>query len=437
MLSVNGLSARYGMHHALSSVSLHVDGDEVVVILGANGAGKSTLLKSIAGNCEGVTEGEVLLHGQSLRAMDAFEIVEQGIAFVPEGRGIFGDLSVHENLLLGAYADHARSEQKQNLERVLALFPKLGERKSQIARTMSGGEQQMVAIGRALMSAPSILMLDEPSLGLSPLLCKELFQSLILVRDSGVGILLVEQNAKQSLGIADRGYLLENGKITGENTAANLLHDPAVQSAYLGGAGSESTSGPATAVSHGQGMGKAATEVVETQVAATRVPSDNDSATVSADSLLHEDISSLVARASSTASDANRRASALTQAQSTSATKLHNPRFVVPQSQNSSHENGSDSPKHVPVDAASMSNSPIAGTAYRQDQKIQDMLDEFETAARRAAGGPAPTVGTGTVSVVPSQDDAEVLPVIPVYRKDPVTVYKRDSSGKLLLQEKD
>ena len=231
------------MHEALSGISLQVDHREIVVILGANGAGKSTLLKAIAGICEGVSSGDVSLDGRSLNNLNAEQIVEAGIAFVPEGRGIFGDLTVQENLLLGAYAEHARDRQTENLDRVLTLFPKLAERKKQIARTMSGGEQQMVAIGRALMSAPTVLMLDEPSLGLSPLLCKELFSSLMQVRETGVGILLVEQNAKQSLGIADRGYLLENGSIVGEDSAESLLHDPAVQAAYLGGAAAAAVSG--------------------------------------------------------------------------------------------------------------------------------------------------------------------------------------------------
>ncbi|MCE2661050.1 MAG: ATP-binding cassette domain-containing protein, partial [Rubrivivax sp.] len=155
-----------------------------------------------------------------------------------EGRGIFGDLPVRDNLALGGFAHRARTQAEANLQRVLSLFPRLAERQTQLARTMSGGEQQMVAIGRALMSAPTILMLDEPSLGLSPLLCGELFRNLQAIRQTGVGILLVEQNARQSLAIADRAYLLENGAIAGEGPAAQLARDPAVQAAYLGGAAS-------------------------------------------------------------------------------------------------------------------------------------------------------------------------------------------------------
>lgn len=240
MLDVRGLSATYGQHPALQDVSLTVKPGEIVVILGANGAGKSTLLRAIAGICEGHVTGDVALRDQSLMGNSSDEIVERGVSLVPEGRGIFGDLSVRENLVLGAYATRARANEKANLDRVLGLFPKLRERQGQIARTMSGGEQQMVAIGRAMMSSPDILMLDEPSLGLSPLLCKELFQNLTHVKKLGIGILLVEQNAKQSLAIADRGYLLENTRITHEDSAENLSRDPAVQKAYLG-AGAKST----------------------------------------------------------------------------------------------------------------------------------------------------------------------------------------------------
>ena len=234
MLEVDSLSVAYGAHSALQEASLCVRAGEIVVILGANGAGKSSLLRAIAGISEGLVDGVVTLNGENLRTLGSDAIVERGVALVPEGRGIFPDLSVRENLLLGAYSKRARDAERDNLERVLQLFPKLQERQGQIARTMSGGEQQMVGIGRAMMSAPSILMLDEPSLGLSPLLCKELFASLRQVRDAGIGILLVEQNAKQSLAIADRGYLLENTRITHSDTAQQLATDPAVQAAYLG-----------------------------------------------------------------------------------------------------------------------------------------------------------------------------------------------------------
>jgi len=234
MLEVSNLSATYGKHSALQGISLRVGLGEIVVILGANGAGKSTLLRAISGICDGEVSGTVSLDSALISELSSDQIVERGIALVPEGRGIFGDLTVKENLLLGAYSNRARRDENANLDPVLKLFPKLQERQGQVVRTMSGGEQQMVAIGRAMMSAPQILMLDEPSLGLSPILCKELFQNLTIVKNLGIGILLVEQNAKQSLAIADRGYLLENTRITFEDTAAKLANDSAVQKAYLG-----------------------------------------------------------------------------------------------------------------------------------------------------------------------------------------------------------
>ncbi|MBT9487165.1 MAG: ABC transporter ATP-binding protein [Rubrivivax sp.] len=236
MLEVNKLAVTYGQHRALKGVDLSVKPGEIVVMLGANGAGKTSLLKAVAGLIPADAGSQVRLDGHALSGQPPHHIVEAGLALVPEGRGIFGDLSVQENLVLGAFAQRARIDQAANLDRVLGLFPKLAERSAQIARTMSGGEQQMVAIGRALMSAPTILMLDEPSLGLSPLLCSELFKALQAVRATGVGILLVEQNARQSLAIADRAYLLENGQIVGQGPAAQLARDPAVQAAYLGGA---------------------------------------------------------------------------------------------------------------------------------------------------------------------------------------------------------
>ena len=235
MLKIDALKVTYGLHMALHGASLAVNPGEIVVMLGANGAGKSSLLRAVAGISEGAVSGSATLGDADLTKLKPDEIVEAGIAFVPEGRGIFGDLSVWENLLLGAYPARARPHQDRNLERVLGLFPKLADRRAQIARTMSGGEQQMVAIGRAMMSNPEILMLDEPSLGLSPLLCQELFSNLARIRETGVGVLLVEQNAKQSLAIGDRGYLIDNGEITGEDSAEALMRDPAVQAAYLGG----------------------------------------------------------------------------------------------------------------------------------------------------------------------------------------------------------
>jgi len=237
MLEVSGLSASYGEHRALVGVDLAIARGEILVILGANGAGKTTLLKAIAGLVRPHAGARIVFDGRDLTALPSHAIVEAGIALVPEGRGIFGELTVRENLLLGAYAKRARAKESANLDLVLGLFPRLHERLRQTVRTMSGGEQQMVAIARALMSAPDILLLDEPSLGLSPLLCGELFQVLAGIRKTGIGILLVEQNAKQSLNIADRGLLIETGRIVGHGSAAALKVDPAVQRAYLGAGG--------------------------------------------------------------------------------------------------------------------------------------------------------------------------------------------------------
>ncbi|WP_159913929.1 ABC transporter ATP-binding protein [Pantoea sp. 18069] len=236
MLEVHDLSLAYGKHQALRGVSLQVDKGELVVMLGANGAGKSSLLKAIGAMVRPQDGARVLLAGQELTRLPAHKVVEAGLALVPEGRGVFGDLTVRENLQLGAQPRRARALEAQSLARVLDLFPKLAQRMAQTVRTMSGGEQQMVAVGRALMSAPDILLLDEPSLGLSPLMCKELFAALARIRKLGVGVLLVEQNARQSLAIADRGYLLETGLVVGQGSAAELQASPAVRKAYLGAA---------------------------------------------------------------------------------------------------------------------------------------------------------------------------------------------------------
>jgi branched-chain amino acid transport system ATP-binding protein len=235
MLEVRALSVFYGRHRAVEDASVTVAAGEIVVMLGANGAGKSTFLRAVAGLTPAAAESVVVMDGREISHRPPHEVVEAGIALVPEDRGIFADLTVRENLSLGAYPKRARAGRDANMARVLALFPALAERAGQVVRTMSGGEQQMVAIGRAMMSAPSILMLDEPSLGLSPLLCTEFFRALARVRETGVGVLLVEQNARQSLAIADRGYLLDNGRIAGSGSADELASDEAVQKAYLGG----------------------------------------------------------------------------------------------------------------------------------------------------------------------------------------------------------
>jgi len=235
MLEVKGLSVSYGKHRALDNVSLRVEAGELVVILGANGAGKSSLLRALGGMLLALPGASATLDGQELLTLAPHRLVETGLALVPEGRGIFVDLTVRENLQLGALAPRARRKEAENLERVLSLFPRLGERLPQRVGTMSGGEQQMVAIARAIMSAPRFLLLDEPSLGLSPLMCSELFRAIEKIRGLGVGILMVEQNANLSLRIADRGYLLETGRVVGQGSADDLRIDPAVQRAYLGG----------------------------------------------------------------------------------------------------------------------------------------------------------------------------------------------------------
>jgi len=236
MLDVAGLSVRYGKHLAVADAAFSVRHGEIVVLLGANGAGKSSCLKALGGMVAHVPGARIALDGLKLAGLPPHEVVERGLVLVPEDRGIFAELDVRENLLLGAYSRRARAAAAASLSKVLALFPRLAERQQQIVRTMSGGEQQMVGIGRAMMSDPRLLLLDEPSLGLAPMLCKELFQALERIRSLDVGILLVEQNARQSLAIADRGYLMENGRIVGEGSAARLKSEPAVQQAYLGGA---------------------------------------------------------------------------------------------------------------------------------------------------------------------------------------------------------
>lgn len=236
MLEVVDLSLHYGRHVALNRVSLRVGKGETVVILGANGAGKSSLLKSIAGIARPDSGAIVSFENRAITGRPAHEVLEAGIALVPEGRGVFGDLTVEENLALGAYAKRARAHAGKNRDFVYDLFPKLKERRAQYVNTMSGGEQQMVAIGRALMSKPDLLMLDEPSLGLAPVVVGELFRSLGRIRERGLALLIVEQNVRMSLSIADRGYLAEAGRIGGENTAEALMGDAAVQRAFLGAA---------------------------------------------------------------------------------------------------------------------------------------------------------------------------------------------------------
>jgi branched-chain amino acid transport system ATP-binding protein len=234
MLKLESVSISYGAIQAVRDVSIDVPRGEVVTIIGANGAGKSTLLKSIVG-LEPVAGGRVTFDGQDITTTPAHRRTGMGVALSPEGRGVFSDQSVRDNLLLGAYSiksDSARTEQK--IEQFFTMFPRLKERQEQFAGTLSGGEQQMLAIARALMSEPKLLLLDEPSLGLAPLIIRDIFNTIRALRETGLTILLVEQMANQALGVADRAYVLETGKIILQGKGSDLLNDPKVRAAYLG-----------------------------------------------------------------------------------------------------------------------------------------------------------------------------------------------------------
>ena len=234
MLKLNSVNVSYGAIQAVRDVSIEVPKGEVVTIIGANGAGKSTLLKSIVG-LEPVNKGQVLLEGRDITSTPAHRRTGLGVALSPEGRGVFADQSVRDNLLLGAYSkkeDASRTEQK--IEQFFVLFPRLRERQEQFAGTLSGGEQQMLAIARALMSEPKLLLLDEPSLGLAPLIIKDIFSTIRMLRETGLTILLVEQMANQALAVADHAYVLETGRITHQGKGSDLLNDPKVRAAYLG-----------------------------------------------------------------------------------------------------------------------------------------------------------------------------------------------------------
>ena len=232
ILSVQDINVYYGAIHAIQDVSLTVNEGEIVTLIGANGAGKSTTLQTISGLLRSKT-GDIRFCGQSIAHVPSHKIVERGIAQVPEGRRIFLQMTVQENLEMGAFTRSGGVE--KDLERVYALFPRLLERKKQIAGTLSGGEQQMLAMGRALMSRPRLMLLDEPSMGLAPLLVQEIFNIIKEINDSGTTVLLVEQNARMALSIADKAYVLETGNITLEGTGKELLNSEAVQKAYLGG----------------------------------------------------------------------------------------------------------------------------------------------------------------------------------------------------------
>ena len=233
MLEVKDLQVYYGVIQALKGISFHVNQGEVIALIGANGAGKTTTLQTLTGILS-PKSGSIVFEGKDLTRTPAHKIVEMGMAHVPEGRRVFADMSVYENLLLGAYPRKDKAEIAESLASVYKRFPRLEERKGQRAGTLSGGEQQMLAMGRALMSRPRIILMDEPSMGLSPIFVNEIFDIIREVSESGTTVLLVEQNAKKALSIADRAYVLETGSITMDGKAEDLLNDEAVQKAYLG-----------------------------------------------------------------------------------------------------------------------------------------------------------------------------------------------------------
>ncbi|MDI3441972.1 high-affinity branched-chain amino acid ABC transporter ATP-binding protein LivF [Erwinia aphidicola] len=233
MLSLNNVSAHYGKIQALHNVSLHINQGEIVTLIGANGAGKTTLLGTLCGEPR-ASEGSIVFDGKAITDWQTARIMREAIAIVPEGRRVFSRMSVEENLAMGGFFAE-RQQYQQRIKRVYELFPRLYERRVQRAGTMSGGEQQMLAIGRALMSQPRLLLLDEPSLGLAPIIIQQIFDTIEQLRQEGMTIFLVEQNANQALKLADRGYVLENGHVVLEDSGAALLANEAVRSAYLGG----------------------------------------------------------------------------------------------------------------------------------------------------------------------------------------------------------
>jgi len=233
VLSIEGLNVLYGDIQVLWDVSIRVEQGEVVTILGPNGAGKTTLMKTISGLLR-PSGGAILFEGRQLERLPPYRIVEYGVVQVPEARQLFPEMSVAENLDLGAYLPVARRQRAESLESVLELFPILSERRRQLAGTLSGGQQQMLAIGRALMSCPRLLMLDEPSLGLAPVVVEDMFAAITSIHQQGLSVLLVEQNVHQALGVASRAYVLETGRVNREGSPAELLADPHIRAAYLG-----------------------------------------------------------------------------------------------------------------------------------------------------------------------------------------------------------
>ncbi|WP_330163540.1 ABC transporter ATP-binding protein [Paenibacillus woosongensis] len=233
MLEIHDLSVNYGVIAAVKQMNLHIQPGEIVALIGTNGSGKTSALRSISGLNKSI-QGEIRFQGQEITKLDPHKIVERGISQVPEGRGVFPDLTVLENLKLGAYVRNDKTGIAADIQGMFELFPRLEERKKQLAGTMSGGEQQMLAIARALMARPKLLLLDEPSMGLAPLIVKEIFAAIRKVNEEGVSILLVEQNATMALATAHRGYVMETGSIVVEGDAAELRNNDVVKSVYLG-----------------------------------------------------------------------------------------------------------------------------------------------------------------------------------------------------------
>ena len=233
LLKVKGLKVAYGGIQAVKGVDFEVREGELVSLIGSNGAGKTTTMKAITGTLP-MNEGDIEFLGRSIRGQGPWDLVKQGLAMVPEGRGVFTRMTITENLLMGAYTRSDKAGIADDIEKVFTIFPRLRERKDQLAGTMSGGEQQMLAMGRALLSRPKVLLLDEPSMGLSPIMVDKIFEVVKDVYAQGVTILLVEQNASRALAIADRGYVMESGLITMTGVASAMLDDPKVRAAYLG-----------------------------------------------------------------------------------------------------------------------------------------------------------------------------------------------------------
>jgi branched-chain amino acid transport system ATP-binding protein len=233
MLSVKGLKVAYGGIQAVKGVDFEVREGELVSLIGANGAGKTTTLKAITGT-QPVADGDIVYQGRSIRGQGPWDLVRQGLVMVPEGRGVFARMSIVENLQMGAFVRNDKAGIAADIERIFGIFPRLKERATQLAGTMSGGEQQMLAMGRALMAQPKLLLLDEPSMGLSPIMVDKIFEVVNDIHARGTTVLLVEQNASRALGLANRGYVMESGEVTMSGEAKALLADPKVRAAYLG-----------------------------------------------------------------------------------------------------------------------------------------------------------------------------------------------------------